>query len=142
MPFRRKVPHINMLQFHTSRVVRKPAFCICENKVADQLRGNCEADQRLYLRYTDSTMPLLPKSKFSGLSAFSVTAQPSLCRTRSETPKTGFLRTRIIHVPATPENTMFLVFCLLFALYNSNRYIVARNLRVKTYSILIFHLCK
>ena len=23
-----------------SRVVRKPAFCICENKDADQLRGN------------------------------------------------------------------------------------------------------
>ena len=30
-----------------SRDVRKPAFCICENKDADQLRGNREADQRL-----------------------------------------------------------------------------------------------
>ena len=30
-----------------SRVVRKPAFCICENKAADQLRGNREAEQRL-----------------------------------------------------------------------------------------------
>ena len=29
-----------------SLVVRKPAFCICENKDADQLRGNREADQR------------------------------------------------------------------------------------------------
>ena len=28
------------LMLHTSRVVRKPAFCICENKDADQLRGN------------------------------------------------------------------------------------------------------
>ena len=27
-----------------NRVVRKPAFCICENKHADQLRGNHEAD--------------------------------------------------------------------------------------------------
>ena len=27
-----------------SRIVRKPAFCICKNKDADQLRGNCEAD--------------------------------------------------------------------------------------------------
>ena len=34
-----------------SLVVRKPAFCICENKDADQLRGNCEADQRLCFRY-------------------------------------------------------------------------------------------
>ena len=30
-----------------SLVMRKPAFCICENKDADQLRGNREADQRL-----------------------------------------------------------------------------------------------
>ena len=27
-------------QFHMSRVVRKLVFCICENKDADQLRGN------------------------------------------------------------------------------------------------------
>ena len=39
--------------------MRKPAFCICENKDADQLRGNREADQRLCFRYTDSTIPLL-----------------------------------------------------------------------------------
>ena len=38
-----------------SRLVRKPAFCICENKDADQLRGNREADQHLYFRYMDST---------------------------------------------------------------------------------------
>ena len=40
--------------------MRKPAFCICENKDADQLRGNREADQRLCFRYVDSTIPLLP----------------------------------------------------------------------------------
>ena len=43
--------------------MRKPTFCICENKDADQLRGNREADQRLCFRYIDSTIPLLPKSK-------------------------------------------------------------------------------
>ena len=43
--------------------MRKPAFCICENKDADQLRGNREADQRLCFRYTDSTIPLLPIEK-------------------------------------------------------------------------------
>ena len=47
---------------YMSRVVRKPAFCICENKDADQLRGNREADQRLCFRYIDSTIPLLPSS--------------------------------------------------------------------------------
>ena len=37
----------------------KPTICIGENKGADQLRGNREADQRLCFRYTDSTIPLL-----------------------------------------------------------------------------------
>ena len=43
-----------------SRVMRKPTFSISEDKDADQLRGNREADQRLCFRYTDSTIPLLP----------------------------------------------------------------------------------
>ena len=50
-----------------SRVMRKPDFCICENKDADQLRGNREADQGLCLRYMDSTIPLLPNTEFSSL---------------------------------------------------------------------------
>ena len=76
--------------------MRKPFFfCICENKDTDQLRGNREADQRLCFRYTDSTITLLPKSEISSLYPYSVIAQPGLCRTWSETPKTGFLRTRL-----------------------------------------------
>ena len=47
--------------------MRKPAFFICENKDADQLLGNREADQRLCFRYIASTIPLLPKYKISGL---------------------------------------------------------------------------
>ena len=39
----------------------KPTICIGENKDADQLHGNCEADQRLCFRYSDSTIPLLLK---------------------------------------------------------------------------------
>ena len=78
-----------------SLVLRKPDFCICENKDADQLRGNCEADQRLCFRYTDSTIPLLSKSEISSLKASSVSVQPGLCQTWSETPKTGFLTTRL-----------------------------------------------
>ena len=30
-----------------SRLMGKPTICICENKGADQLCSNCEADQRL-----------------------------------------------------------------------------------------------
>ena len=76
--------------------MRKPAFGICENKDADQLRGNREADQRLCFRYMDSTVPLLPKSEISCLWLSSVAVQPGLCQTWSETPKTGFLITRLI----------------------------------------------
>ena len=45
-----------------SRDVKKPDFRTCENKDADQLRGNRKADQRLCLRYIASTIPLLPRS--------------------------------------------------------------------------------
>ena len=46
--------------------MRKPDFCLCENKGADQLlRSICEADQCLCFHYTDSTIPLLSKSKIS-----------------------------------------------------------------------------
>ena len=70
--------------------MRKPAFCICENKDADQLRGNRDADQRLCFRFTDNTIPLLSKSEISSLYSSSVVVQPGLCGTWSETPKTGF----------------------------------------------------
>ena len=76
--------------------MRKPAFCICENKDADQLRGNREADQRLCFRYIDSTISLLSKSEISSLWPSYVVVQPSLCRNWSGTPKTGFLITRLI----------------------------------------------
>ena len=48
-----------------SRIMRKPAFCICENKDADQLRGFYEADQCICSCHRDSTMPLLLKSEIS-----------------------------------------------------------------------------
>ena len=56
-----------------SLVVRKPAFCICENKDADQLRSYCAADQR----YTDSTIPLHfePLAIFFGCTARFVSHQ-------------------------------------------------------------------
>ena len=51
--------------YKVSRIVRKLDFCLGENKGADQLRGNREADQRLCFRYTDSIFPLLLKSEIS-----------------------------------------------------------------------------
>ena len=81
-----------------SRVVRKPAFCICENKDADPLRGKREADQRLCFRCIDSTIPLLPKYEISRLYPFCVVVQSGLCGTWSETTKTVFFTTRLSHI--------------------------------------------
>ena len=58
---------IAIYKLYMSIVMRKTTFCICETKDADQFRGNREADQRLCFRYTDSTIPLLPKSEISSL---------------------------------------------------------------------------
>ena len=76
----------------------KTGFCLGENKGADQLRSNCEAVQRLCFRYTDGTctISLLLKSEISSFLPTSVTVQVGLCRTWSETPKTGFLASRLI----------------------------------------------
>ena len=54
-----------MTYTYLSRCMGKPTICIGENKCVDQLRSNCESDQRLCFRCTDSTIPLLSKSKIS-----------------------------------------------------------------------------
>ena len=72
--------------------MRKPTICSCENKGADQLRSNCEADQHLCFHYTDSTIPLLSKSEISSLLPSSVLVQPGLCRICSETTLLVFPR--------------------------------------------------
>ena len=74
---------------YVSRCMAKPTICLGENKGADQLRNNCEADQRLCFRYTDSTIHLLSQSKISNLLPSSVTVQPGLCRTWSEPKMLG-----------------------------------------------------
>ena len=81
-----------------SRRMGKPIVCIGENKGADQLRSNCEADQHLCFRYKDSTIPLLSKSKISSLKPSSMIVQLGLCRTWSETQTVGFLIHRLILV--------------------------------------------
>ena len=61
--------------YNMSRVMRKPDFCLCENKGADKLLSYCEADQRLCFRYTDSTILRLYKSKISSLESSSLRVQ-------------------------------------------------------------------
>ena len=53
-----------------SRVIRKPAFCICENEAADQLCGK-KKPARLISAYTYTKIPLLPKFRnFKSLAIF------------------------------------------------------------------------
>ena len=81
---------------YLSLCVRKPTICMGENKDADQLRGNREADQRLCFRYTDSTFPPLLIPKFSRFWVSSVAVQAGLCWTWSETQIVGFVMHRLI----------------------------------------------
>ena len=48
-----------------------------------------------FLCYIDTTISLLSKSEILSLYPSCETAQPFLCQTWSETPKTGFLTTRL-----------------------------------------------
>ena len=64
--------------------MRKPTIYIGENKGADQLRSNCEADQRLCFRSIQSAIPLLLKSEISRFEPAPEIVQAGLCRTWSE----------------------------------------------------------
>ena len=70
----------------------KPTIFIGENKGADQLRGDREADQPLCFRYSDSTIPPLLNSKISIFFSASVAVQAGLCQTCSETTLLVFPR--------------------------------------------------
>ena len=67
----RTSPHEEKATTKLSHHMGKPTICIGENKGADQLRSNCEADQRLCFRYSDSTIPLLLNSEISSLTSSS-----------------------------------------------------------------------
>ena len=76
--------------------MRKPTFCICENKDADQLRGHRKADQRLCFPYIDSTIPLFSKSEISSLLPSSKVVQPGFVSDQVGNQNIGFLMTRLI----------------------------------------------
>ena len=82
------VCNFSYIYMYMSCVMRKPAFSIGENKEADQLCGY--ADQRLCFHYLDCTIPLHPTSQISSLKSSSVSVQPGLCLTYSETTEIRF----------------------------------------------------
>ena len=86
--------------------MRKPAFCRCEIKDADQLRGNREADQRLCFRYISSTIPLLPKYKNFKPLAILCGCTAWFVWDLVENPEDRFSNNEahIIHVPLITDN--------------------------------------
>ena len=54
---------VSIAKDRMSRIMRKPAFCICENKGTDQLCDNRTADQLLCFCYIDSAFLLLSESE-------------------------------------------------------------------------------
>ena len=72
----------SLLSKHEKSHDMRKTMCIVENKGADQLRSNCEADQHLCFRYTDSTIPFLHIAKISSFQLSSVTVQAGRKRRR------------------------------------------------------------
>ena len=70
-------------RIYMNHVMRKPVLAICE--------------QQPDLHLCCSLLTILAKSKISRLYLVSVAEQTSLSLTWSETPKTGFLVTRLIY---------------------------------------------
>ena len=80
--------------------MRKPAFCICENKDADQLRGSREADQRLSVRYTDIVQSLYFLNPEFHASRHLLWLQSPICVSPSRKPRRpDFSRQGSFHCP-------------------------------------------
>ena len=80
-------PKDSFLMAHMSRVKRKPFFAHAKPKMQISFAVSS---------HTNSTILLLHKSETSSIYSYSTVLQSGLCQTWSETPKTGFLTTRLI----------------------------------------------
>ena len=77
--------------------MRKRVYAICEQQSADQPAHPCSLITTFVVHCLDSRIPLVSISEISSLSLMSVAAHVGFCLTWSQTPKTGFLVTRLIY---------------------------------------------
>ena len=82
--------------FHLSHVMRKPVLVIYEQRRCRSAAHPRSLISTFVVRYLDSIIHILAKSKISRLKLSSVAAQVGLSRTWSETRKTYFLATRLM----------------------------------------------
>ena len=78
-----------------SHVMRKPVYAICVQQRRRSVCASAQSDQRLCFRFLDSIIPLLSISEIPSLYLASVAEQAGLSLSWSQTPKTGFLLTRL-----------------------------------------------
>ena len=127
--------HIIHIKLHyMSHLMRKPTICICENKGVDQLRSNCEADQRLCFRYSASAIILFYLNpKFQASSSFLRLYRP-VCVGPVQKPHCWFshetaqlwvkydTNTQPSHTPsmetyASPLSLQAIIWCQVLSLY-------------------------
>ena len=82
---------------YSSHVMRKPVLPYANNKGADQPAHPCSLISAFVIYCLDGIISLVSISKISSLLLVSVAEQAGLSLTWSETLKTGFLVTRLIH---------------------------------------------
>ena len=101
--------------------MRKPGFCICENKEADQLCGNREADHRLCFRYIDRQIVqslFFLNTKFQA-SSHLVWLYSLVCMGPGRKPEDRFSHNEA-HI-MSPQ--IYLLFCIFVAIRQSDKYI-------------------
>ena len=76
--------------------MRKPVLPYANNKGADQPAHSRSLISTFVIRCLDSIIPLVSICEISSLKLVSEALQPGLSLTWSQTPKTGFLVTRLV----------------------------------------------
>ena len=87
---------IRPLPYNMCHVMRKPVMLNVNNKGADQPAHPHSLISTFVVHCLDSIIPLVSISKISSLCLASVAAQAGLSLPWSQTPKTGFIVTKLI----------------------------------------------
>ena len=113
--------------------MRKPTFCICENKDAEQLRGNREADQRLCFRYIDSTVPLQSISKlFESRVIASIDEYTQIVKQNSEHTTACYKNRYLVYLNSSVNMILFYEW--------SRQFRVMKRVEIKYFNANICHL--
>ena len=91
----------------------KPTICLGENKGADQLCSNCEADQRLCFRYSDSQFLfyLNPKFQNSRLQATGLPDHVRIAIILKPGPSCSKLTTSLVNVSLKFQTLILQIHC-------------------------------